>query len=78
MCSFILWVICGVFSAGLQNAYSRGHHSYIRESDKEGYFNLCHSIGFGILGPLLLPVVLIQTGFGYYGWNLKWRAETDG
>ena len=80
MCMFsfiIFWIACGVAVAGGFNAYFRGKFSHIRYCDEEGWFNLCQSIFFGFGGPISLIVVAFSSGFFYYGWNLKWRADSE-
>ena len=73
----LFWIVCGVISAGLSNQYFRQEFEHIRNSDKNGWFNLCHSLMFGLAGPVGLIPTFFQTGFGYYGWSLQWRAEKD-
>lgn len=75
---FILfWIACSIAAAGAHNAYYRGEFSYIRHSDKEGWMNLWASIGFSIMGPIFLFMLIFLTGCFWHGWTLRWRSEND-
>lgn len=69
----LLWIACGVLSAGFTFAYLQG--LFPRHAAEGWREDLGQSLLFGLLlGPVMLVLSVFLSGFCRYGWRL-WPKE---
>lgn len=77
----IIWIMCGLVSAGLANKNFQSDDFRWSTFDKCEQWSRKHqsfSLVWGMAGgPFALVVSLAVTGFGYHGWSLS-RKECIG
>ena len=68
----IPWLICGFVGVGFLCANLQTKYSAIY--NKQEYMDdLGMCVLFALLGPIFLVISFLWSGFGQYGWTLKYR-----
>jgi hypothetical protein len=69
-----LWFFLGFLSTGFTVSYFQNEYWRINDKAKYGE-TLLFAFSIGLVGPVALAVSYLMSGFGKYGWSLKYTGE---
>lgn len=67
--AFIIWIGFGLIGAGFNNSYFQNKYQKCNDVEEHSF-----AMAFVIGGPINLFVAYLASGYGRYGWSLKFNA----